>query len=80
MMKKEDFKNILPEHFESCRQFIANHNGECDHVLCKDCPFYEENMTEGDKYIGCGDKFPDLIKAAKEFLKFEKELKKNGQL
>ena len=37
-------------------------------------------MSEGDKYIGCGDRFPDLIKAAKEFLKFEKELKKNGQL
>ena len=29
-MKKEEFKRILPEHFESCRQFIVNRNGECN--------------------------------------------------
>lgn len=77
-MKKEEFKNILPEHFESCRQIIVNNNGECDYVDCvKFCPFYEENMTAEDDYIGCAERFPDLVKAAKEFLKFEKELKKN---
>lgn len=74
-LKKEDFKNILPVHFESCRQFIENNNGECNYVLCKDCPFYEENEAKfTDK--GCAEKYPDLIKAAKEFLRFKKEMKR----
>ena len=74
-MKKEEFKRILPEHFESCRQIIANRNGECGYVLCIDCPFHEENRMDEKYYLGCGEEYPDLIKAAKEFLKFEKEMR-----
>lgn len=76
-LKKEDFKEIKPIHFESCRQIIANHNGECDYVDCiQMCPFYEGNSSQGENYEGCFDKYPDLVKAAKEFLRFEKEMKK----
>lgn len=76
MLRKEDFKNILPVHFESCRQFIENNNGECNYVLCRDCPFYEENRMDEKYYSGCAEVYPNLVKAAKEFLRFEKELKK----
>jgi len=43
-MKKEDFKEILPVHIESCKKILAVQS-KCwkASVRCKECPFSQTN-------------------------------------
>ena len=73
-MKREDFKEILPVHIESCKEIIKQ-EGECTGVDCKECPFTIFNSTNEkdcvqNDYAGKGQ----LAESAEEFIKlFEKD-------
>lgn len=81
-MRREDFKKIKKEHFETCEHMVEN-EGRCFSVSCGNCPFsYLNSINE----LGCMDngysnggsaKKPDnkLVASSKEFLKFRKENK-----
>lgn len=76
-MKKEDFKLISEEHFESCKTIIK-YDGSCENVECENCPFTANNSTLKirsccNKYSG-GEVSPErkdrkLLNSAEEFLK-----------
>lgn len=72
-MKREDFKEILPIHIDSCKKIIKQ-KGECTGVDCKECPFTffnsanEKDCVQND-YAGKGQ----LAESAEKFIElFEK--------
>lgn len=79
-MKREDFKEIKKEHFETC-EYIVENEGSCFSISCGNCPFsYLNSVSElecmDNGYSnGGGTTNPDnkLVVSAKEFLKFREE-------
>lgn len=51
-MRREDFKEIRKEHFETCKMIIEN-LGDCRSLKCWDCPFNTYNLV--GKYTHCGE-------------------------
>lgn len=67
-MKREDFFEIKPYHFITCKKMLVQ-NG-CSSIDCKVCPFFKENCPS--KKFSCQNTiFAQLPLNAKEFLKFE---------
>lgn len=80
-MRREDFKSITERHFEICDNFIKN-RGVCKHTSCHECPFARRNSTKDincslsgytDGTIFADNEDEDLVKSAKEFLKFKED-------
>lgn len=69
-MKREDFKEILPVHIESCKS-ILEQKGGCLGIDCCQCPFHSENSEKYD----CEEGSKDVISGqARHFLNlFEKD-------
>lgn len=68
-MKREDFKEILPVHIESCKSILEQKVG-CLGIDCCQCPFHSENSEKYD----CEEGSKDVISGqARHFLNlFEK--------
>lgn len=76
-MKREDFKEILPVHIESCKK-ILDDGKDCNWVECKECPFSAANSanekscneSEYRRYLSdCeSEKESTVVKNAKEFI------------
>lgn len=45
-MRREDFKEILPEHIRACKEIIKNNN-DCTEIVCEECHFSGKNATNG---------------------------------
>lgn len=79
-MKRWDFKEIKDEHFNICEKLSTN-NGNCVHIACLKCPFdrgnsiYNKGCLDSKYKIKNGIYYKDeeLVKSAKEFLKFREE-------
>lgn len=71
-MKREDFKEILPIHIDSCKE-IVRQRGKCKGVSCANCPFYALNINSVE--FDCERiKFYDIFQVSKEFIElFEKD-------
>lgn len=80
-MKREDFKEILPIHIDSCNK-ILEEKGKCENVECGFCPFCLINSVRNE---GCSDAYSSdscsksnedniLLKNAEKFIElFEKD-------
>lgn len=69
-MKREDFKEILPVHIESCKEIIKQ-EGNCEDIECEGCPFSCDNT---DKYDCEGASYKVMINKSKGFIElFEKD-------
>lgn len=75
-MKKEDFKEIKKEHFETCKKIILS-KGICVNCKCFECPFNELNLKKEIKctyyrnQMYCVVEDKKLVESCKEFLKFK---------
>lgn len=73
-MKREDFKEILPIHIDSCKKIIKQ-KGECTGVDCKECPFTFFNSANEkgcvqNNYAGKSQ----LVESTEKFIElFEKD-------
>lgn len=73
-MKREDFKEILPVHIESCKEIIKQ-EGNCEDIECEGCPFSCGNT---DKYDCEGASYKVMTNKSEEFIKlFSKDFEPN---